>query len=118
MDLADKSDNAIIRPGLVPCWRLVVAPKSRYGFEAFQRARQNSHFGAGTAVTNFEPSSNCCGAIFVAEDDGAIPSPEFWELEYFFARDRGEARVFEYDRWQRNFVARRLDEIRTRKKTS
>lgn len=114
MDIADKSDNAIIRPGKVPRWRVVSSdfmPTS----EIANKAKQAQTFGEGIEIV-YRESATCCGALFSADLDGGLRARQFWQLEYFFARDGVEAVVFEYDRWQNQFFCRRLAELWARRK--
>lgn len=108
-DLADKSDNAIIRPGLNFQFRLI-APTIGL-VEELRRGAQASTFGNGLSESD---STKCCGALFLMSPGGFIPNREFGRLQYFFERDGVEAVVFEFNRWSRHFTARRLDEIKQR----
>jgi len=113
-DIADKSDRAIIRPGLNFQF-LLVGPALVVPAMLLQ-ALKPGNFGPGFKFVQ-AGAKGCCGAVFVSERDGSIKPREFWRLEYFFARDKGEARVFEYDRWGWQFHARRLEELWQRRTT-
>lgn len=115
MDIADKSASAIIRPGKVPRWRLVLDGDFREYREMGEQARRPGAFGADIELVRSN-SPACCGALFVSESDGRILPRQFWQLEYFFARDGSEALVFEFDRWGKHFWARRLEELQLRRK--
>jgi hypothetical protein len=79
-----------------------------------QQAKSLRTFGADIELVHSN-SAQCCGAIFVAELDGGILPLQFWQLEYFFARDGAEALVFEYDRWSKHFRTCRLEELELRR---
>lgn len=114
MDIADKSDNAIIRPGKSPKWRIVDSECFRAS-EIIEVAKSKHAFGESIELVE-HGSADCCGALFASDLDGGIRARPFWLLEYFFARDRAEARVFEYDRWLKQFFCRRIEELQMRRK--
>jgi len=107
-DLAEKSANAIIRPGMNFRWRMVAFWPRDY--KALSEAAVSPHTFGTEAVLVTSDSASCCGALFVS-DGGGIQPLQFWRLEYFFSRDGKEARVFEYDKWSKHFHARRLEEL-------
>lgn len=113
MDIADQSSNAILRPGKPPRWMLVSAPNNPHRFEASKQAQRSGAFGADIKLVSAFGGA-CCGAIFVANEDGTINQSSYARLEYFFERDKSEALVFEYDRFCRRFFARRLEELKLR----
>lgn len=115
MDIADKSASAIIRPGKVPVWRVVARAGCPFVTEMCKQAKRSGTFGADIELVESD-SARCCGAIFHAEESGRILARQFWQLQYFFERDKCEALVFEYDRWCRRFFARRLEELELRRK--
>lgn len=114
MDIADKSDSAILRPGKIPRWR-VISSDFMPDSEIARVAKSNHLFGADIEAARTR-SVDCCGALFSAELDGGIRARQFWQLEYFFVRDGAEALVFEFDRWTKQFFARRLAELWARRK--
>lgn len=113
MDIADQSSNAILRPGKAPRW-LIVGSEVCPPVAIVHYAKSPKTFGQIECVESM--AGDCCGAIFVSEIDGGLYPRNFWRLEYFFARDKAEALVFEFDRWQGKFFARRLEELWNRRK--
>lgn len=69
-------------------------------------------FGEVSLCSEITPK--VCGAIFVSEVNQTIRKEAGRLLQYFFTRDRAEARVFEFDKFTNHFVSRRLDEILSR----
>ena len=61
-----------------------------------------------------EATFSVCGAVFVAEDNHAIGKKAAGLLHYFFQRDGAQATVFEYDKFEGNFKARRWEQIEAR----
>lgn len=110
-DIAEQSSNAIIKPGRQ--YRLLLVGNSIE--RLLQGALNPKTFGPGFEFVE-TGAENCCGAVFISEMYGGIFARQFWQLEYFFVRDGVEAIVFEFDRWQKHFFARRLEEIKNRRK--
>lgn len=111
-DLADKSDNAIIRPGLNFRFRLI-APTYKLVEQLRNGAKLPGRFDNGFEFVESD-SPGCCGALFLMSPGGSIPRREFWRLQYFFERDEHETVVFEFNPWDTHFHARRFEEIKQR----
>lgn len=110
-DIADKSERAIIRAG-INFQFLLVGP---FIAELLRGAKNPETFGPGFCFVK-HGAKDCCGALFISEIDGGIGPRDFWRLEYFFARNKTEAVVFEFDRWGKHFQLRRLAQLWQRRK--
>lgn len=106
-DIADISSNAVIRPGLKPCWRFVgmLGRDRSANCEAARTARKSSAFGSDVVLVTSD-STRCCGAIVEMEPDGRISYRAWFEISYFFNRDGTEANVFVFNPFEKNFVRR------------
>lgn len=109
-DIADKSENAVLRPGINFQW-LVVGPDPE---TLWKHAATPGTFGESIRYSVEEVG--CCGVLFTAESDGGILFWDYNRIAYFFERDGAEALVFEFDRWQKKFFARRRQELCNRRK--
>lgn len=68
----------------------------------------------GTVTLSPVMDDNLCGVIFVSEASQKISRADSNLIQYFFSRDGVEARVFEFDRFEGDFKARRWDHIEKR----
>jgi hypothetical protein len=69
-------------------------------------------FGDPTLVSLAEPKT--CGVIFVSEANQTISRQDSESIQHFFTRDGAEAQVFEFDRFEGDFKARRWEQIAAR----
>lgn len=68
----------------------------------------------GIHLNGVNVNNHVAGALFVCEVNHSITPRAAGLLYYFFQRDKSGAVVFEFDKFERHFHARRWDQIEKR----